>query len=136
MQSSGIIYIHIISCLVMALEQKIRFVLDLSLAESYIYGTATIITSNNSYSINIQQATQQLIVLPTDVFYNELADRALISFGRLSDKSKNSNNNISIISEIKLGQGDLIEVYLNEDDIILDLANNLPLEMTLQTNPL
>ena len=136
MQSSGIIYIHIISCLVMALEQKIRFVLDLSLAESYIYGTATIITSNNSYSINIQQATQQLIVLPTDVFYNELADRALISFGRLSDKSKNSNNNISIISEIKLGQGDLIEVYLNEDDIILDLANNLPTEMTLQTNPM
>ena len=136
MQSSGIIYIHIISCLVMALEQKIRFVLDLSLAESYIYGTATIITSNNSYSINIQQATQQLIVLPTDVFYNEPADRALISFGRLSDKSKNSNNNISIISEIKLGQGDLIEVYLNEDDIILDLANNLPMEMTLQTNPL
>jgi hypothetical protein len=120
----------------MALEQKIRFVLDLSLAESYIYGTATIITSNNSYSINIQQATQQLIVLPTDVFYNELADRALISFGRLSDKSKNSNNNISIISEIKLGQGDLIEVYLNEDDIILDLANNLPTEMTLQTNPM
>lgn len=136
MQSSGIIYIHIISCLVMALEQKIRFVLDLSLAESYIYGTATIITSNNSYSINIQQATQQLIVLPTDVFYNKPADRALISFGRLSDKSKNSNNNISIISEIKLGQGDLIEVYLNEDDIILDLANNLPMEMTLQTNPL
>ena len=136
MQSSGIIYIHIISCLFMALEQKIRFVLDLTLAESYIYGTATIITSNNSYSINIQQATQQLIVLPTDVFYNEPADRALISFGRLSDKSKNSNNNISIISEIKLGQGDLIEVYLNEDDIILDLANNLPMEMTLQTNPL
>ena len=93
MQSSGIIYIHIISCLVMALEQKIRFVLDLSLAESYIYGTATIITSNISYSINIQQATQQLIVLPTDVFYNEPADRALISFGRLSEKSKNSNNN-------------------------------------------
>jgi hypothetical protein len=135
-QSSGIIYIHIISCLVMALEQKIRFVLDLSLAESYIYGTATIITSNISYSINIQQATQQLIVLPTDVFYNEPADRTLISFGRLSEKSKNSNNNISIISEIKLGQGDLIEVYLNEDDIILDLANNLPMEMILQTNPL
>jgi len=135
-QSSGIIYIHIISCLVMALEQKIRFVLDLSLAESYIYGTATIITSNISYSINIQQATQQLIVLPTDVFYNEPADRTLIAFGRLSEKSKNSNNNISIISEIKLRQGDLIEVYLNEDDIILDLANNLPMEMTLQTNPL
>jgi hypothetical protein len=119
----------------MALEQKLRFVLDLSLAESYIYGTATIITSNNSYSINIQQATQQLIVLPTDIFYNGPPDRALISFGRLSDKSKNSNNT-SIISEIKLGQADLMEVYLNEDDIILDLANNLPMEMTLQTNPL
>jgi hypothetical protein len=120
----------------MALEQEIRFVLDLSLAESYIYGTATIITSNNSYLINIQQATQQLIVLPANVFYNEPPARALISFDRLSDKTENSNNNISISSEIKLGQGDLIGVYLNEDDIILDLANNLPMEMTLQTNPL
>jgi hypothetical protein len=73
----------------MALEQKIRFVLDLTLAESYIYGTATIITSNKSYSVNIQQTTQQLIVLPADLFYIEPSDRALISFGGLSGKSKN-----------------------------------------------
>jgi hypothetical protein len=46
----------------MILKQEIGFVLDLSLAESYIYGTATI--HDKSYSINIQQATQQLVVLP------------------------------------------------------------------------
>jgi hypothetical protein len=119
----------------MALEQKIRFVLDLSLAESYIYGKATIIPSDKSYSVNIQQATQQLLVLPADLSYIEPSDRALISFGGLSGKSRNSNNNI--ISEIKVGPGeDIIEVYLNDDNFILTLANNLPVEMTLQTNPL
>ena len=51
----------------MALKQEIRFVLDLSLAESYIYGQATMY--DKSYSINIQQASQQLLVLPKDSVY-------------------------------------------------------------------
>jgi hypothetical protein len=45
------------------------------------------------------------------------------------------SNKITIISEIKVGPGDLIEVYLNQDNILLALANNLPLELTLQTKP-
>jgi hypothetical protein len=103
---------RVFPCLVMAIEQQIRFVLNLSLAESYIHGTA--IMSDKCYSINIQQATDNLVVLPAD----------------FSD-----GNEITIISEIKVGPGDLIEVYLNQDNVLLTLANNLPMEMTLQTNP-
>ena len=47
--------------LVMALEQESKFILNLELGESYIYGTA--FTSDNSYSINIQQASNNLVVL-------------------------------------------------------------------------
>jgi hypothetical protein len=52
--------------LIMAVEQENRFVLNLALAESYIYGTA--ITADNSYSINIQQGSNNLVVLPSDLF--------------------------------------------------------------------
>jgi hypothetical protein len=38
---------------------------------------------------------------------------------------------ISIPSEVQVGQGDLIEVYLDQDDLLLSLANNLPLEITI-----
>jgi hypothetical protein len=112
----------------MALEQEIRFVLNLDVAESYIYGTATV--SDNSYSFNIQQASDNLVVLPADFFNIEESSQSLVSFG-LSMDSK--GNKIVISSEVKVGQGDLIEVYLNQDNIILALANNLPVEMTLQT---
>ncbi|MFZ0329152.1 MAG: hypothetical protein WAL66_17805 [Nitrososphaeraceae archaeon] len=114
----------------MAVEQQIRFVLNLSLAESYIYGTA--IMSDKCYSINIQQATDDLVVLPADFSDIEWSSKALVSFG-LSMASY--SNKITIISEIKVGPGDLIEVYLNQDNILLALANNLPLELTLQTKP-
>jgi hypothetical protein len=36
-------------------------------------------------------------------------------------------------SEIQIGQGDLIEVYLDKDDILLALANDLPVEVTIRT---
>jgi hypothetical protein len=52
------------SCLIMALEQESKLELNLELGESYIYGTA--FTPDNSYSINIQQASNNLIVLPSD----------------------------------------------------------------------
>jgi hypothetical protein len=113
----------------MALEQEIRFVLNLSLAESYIYGTATL--DGKSYSINIQQATDQLVVLPSDFCDARESSPASVSFGTYEDDT--NNDKINIISEIQVGQGDLIEVYLNEDNILLALANELPLEMTLQT---
>jgi hypothetical protein len=114
----------------MVLKQEIGFVLDLSLAESYIYGTATM--HDESYSINIQQATQQSIVLPTDFFYIQPSSQALVYFGGSMDN--NNNNKIIITAEIKVGQGDFIEVYLNQDNILLALANQLPMKMTLQTN--
>jgi hypothetical protein len=47
----------------------------------------------------------------------------------------NNNKKIIITSEIKVEQGDLIEVYFNQDNILLAPANNLPMKMTLQTNP-
>ena len=116
----------------MVLKQEIGFVLDLSLAESYIYGKATM--HDKSYSINIQQATQQSVVLPTDFFYIEPSSQALVYFWGSMDNNNNNNNKIIITSEIKVGQGDFIEVYLNQDNILLALANQLPMRMTLQTN--
>ena len=121
------------SCLVMAVEQESKFVLNLSVAESYIYGTA--ITSDNSYSINIQQANNNLVVLPSDFLDIKESTEALVSFDLPVDSNNNDNNKkISISSQVKVGQGDLIEVYVNQDDILLTLANNLPVEMTLAYN--
>lgn len=114
----------------MALKQEIRFVLDLSLAESYIYGTGTMY--DKSYSINIQQASQQLLVLPKDSFYIEPSSRASVSFSCSPD---NHSNKIIVTSEIMVGQGDLIEIYLNQDNVILALARNLPVQMILRVNP-
>ena len=114
----------------MELKQEIRFVLDLSLAESYIYGTATMY--DKSYSINIQQATQQLLAPPKDSFYIEPSSRASVLFGCSLD---NHSNEIIVTSEIIVGQGNLIEVYLSQDNVILALAHELPVEMTLQVNP-
>ena len=35
-------------------------------------------------------------------------------------------------SEIQVGQGDLIEVYLDQDDMLLSLAKDLPVEVTIR----
>ena len=110
----------------MALEQNSKFMLNLELGESYIYGTAS--TSDNSYSINIQQASNTLVVLPSD-FIKESRE-ALVCFGLYGDSDKNK---IFVRSEIKIGRGDLIEVYLSQDDVLLTLSNHLPVEMTLHT---
>jgi hypothetical protein len=114
----------------MDLQQEIRFVLDLSLAESYIYGTATIY--DMSYSINIQQAAQQLVVLPKDSFYIEASSRASVSFGCSLD---NYNTESIVTSEIMVGEGDIIEIYLNQDNVLLALAHELPVQILLQVNP-
>ena len=110
----------------MALEQNSKFMLNLELGESYIYGTAS--TSDNSYSINIQQASNTLVVLPSD-FIKESRE-ALVCFGLYGDSDKNK---IFVRSEVKIGRGDLIEVYLSQDDVLLTLSNHLPVEMTLHT---
>jgi hypothetical protein len=110
----------------MALKQESKFLLNLELGESYIYGTA--FTSDSSYSINIQQASNNLIVLPS-VFTNIKESReVLVSFG-LSGPS--DTNKILVRSEVKVGLGDLIEVYISQDTDLLVLSNQLPVEMTL-----
>jgi hypothetical protein len=114
----------------MKLIQDIRFILQLSLSESYIYGTATI--DGKIYFINIQQAGNRLIVLPSDFEIVE-QNNALISF--IGDADSNINDKrISMTSEIQVGQGDLIEVYLDQDEMLLSLAKDLPAEITIQLN--
>ena len=110
----------------MALEQESKFVLNLELGESYIYGTA--FTSDNSYSINIQQASNNLIVLPSDFTNIKESREALVSFGLSRDSD---TNKIFVRSEVKVGRGDLIEVYLSQDTDLFILSNHLPVEMTL-----
>jgi hypothetical protein len=112
----------------MALEQDCKFILNLELSESYIYGTA--FTSDNSYSINIQQASNNLIVLPSNFTNMEESREALVCFGLSGDSDKSK---IFVRSEVKIGRGDLIEVYLCQDDVLLTLSNHLPVEMTLHT---
>ena len=113
----------------MALEQVNKFILNLELGESYIYGTA--FTSDNSYySINIQQASNTLVVLPSDFINIGESREALVCFGLSGNSDKNK---IFVRSEVKIGRGDLIEVYLSQDDVLLTLSNHLPVEMTLHT---
>jgi hypothetical protein len=112
----------------MALEQESKFILNLELGESYIYGTA--FTYDNSYSINIQQASNNIIVLPSNFTNIGESREALVCFGLSGDSDKNK---VFVRSELKIGRGDLIEVYLSHDDVLLNLSNHLPVEMTLHT---
>ena len=113
----------------METTRELKFALQLQLSESYIYGTATL--DEKDYSINIQQAANQLVVLPQDFSYIGEIDKGLISFSREND---NNNKRISIASEIQVGQGDLIEVYLDQDNILLSIANDLPIEINIPVN--
>ena len=129
MQPPLALFIYAISFyLVMALEQVNKFILNLELGESYIYGTAFI--SDNSNSINIQQASNTLVILPSDFINMEESREALVCFALSGDSDKNK---IFVRSEVKIGRGDLIEVYLSQDDVLLILSNHLPVEMTLHT---
>ena len=110
----------------MALEQESTFILEVDLGESYLYGTAFM--SDNSYSINIQPASNNLIVLPSDFTNIKESREALVSFGLSGD---NDTNKIFVRSEVKVGRGDLIEVYLSQDTDLFILSNHLPVEMTL-----
>ena len=113
----------------METTRELKFALQLQLSESYIYGTATL--DEKDYSINIQQAANQLVVLPQDFSYIGEIDKGLISFSREND---NNNKRISIASEIQVGQRDLIEVYLDQDNILLSIANDLPIEINILVN--
>jgi hypothetical protein len=87
---------------------------------------------DKTYSINIQQAAKQLLAPPKDFFYIEPSSRASVFFGCSKD---NHTNEIIVTSGIKVGQGNLTEVYLSQDNVILALTHELLVEMTLQVNP-
>jgi hypothetical protein len=105
--------------------QEIRFALQLNLGESYIHGTAGI-ANGESYSINIQQANDQSIVLPRDFSNIKEFNQAAISFTR------HEGDRIALTSRLEIGQGDIIQVYINDDDVLLALAKDLPIDMILQ----
>jgi hypothetical protein len=113
----------------METTRELKFALQLQLSESYIHGKATL--NEKDYSINIQQAANRLVVLPKDFSYIGEIDKGLISFSREND---NNNKRISIAAEIQVGQGDLIEVYLDQDNILLSIANDLPIEINILVN--
>ena len=75
-----------------------------------------------------KQASNNLIVLPSDFTNMKESREALVCFG-LSGHS--DTNKIFVRSEVKVGPGDLIEVYLSQDTDLFTLSNQLPLEMTL-----
>ena len=66
--------------------------------------------------INQLISNKQRISLPQDFSYIGEIYKGLISFSREND---NNNKRISIASEIQVGQGDLVEVYLDQDNILL-----------------
>ena len=101
--------------------KSIIFNLQLDLAESYIYGHA--ITDNDkSYRINIQVGNQS-IIFPEDFEID--TNQALISF------DIGEENKIVLNSNIIKGNTDIIELYVNDDKVMQNLANHLPVSMTM-----
>ena len=97
------------------------FNLQLDLAESYIYGHA--VTDNDkSYKINIQVGNQS-IIFPEDFEID--TNQALISF------DIGEENKIVLNSNITKGNTDMIELYVNDDKVMQNLANHLPVSMTM-----
>jgi hypothetical protein len=98
------------------------FNLHLDLAESYIYGHA-VTDDSKSYRINIQVGNQP-IIFPEDFELD--TGQALISF----DMGK-ENKRIVFDSNIAKGNRDMIELYVNDDHTMQNLANDLPISMTM-----
>jgi hypothetical protein len=72
-----------------------------------------------------------LVVLTQDFSLIGEIDEGLISF---SGENDNNNKRISVASEIQVGQGYLIEVYCDQDNILLSIANDLPIEINILVN--
>ena len=100
---------------------KSTFNLQLELAESYVYGHA-VGDNDKSYRMNIQVGNQS-IVFPGN--FEMDTDQVLISF----DMGKKT---ITLNANVIKGSSDMIELYVN-DEIMQNLANDLPISMTLMT---
>ena len=113
---------------------SVKFSLELDLGESYISGTAienndNEITRNEVYNINIQQGNESSLIAPDGIEINLEREELSISFGNAN------NQDIKEIliktNKIEKKQQDMIELYVKDDNDILQLANNLPAYMTI-----
>ena len=112
----------------------VKFSLELDLGESYISGTAIEINDNEInrnqvYNINIQQGNESSLIAPNGIEINLEREELSISFGNAN------NQDIKKIliktNRIEKKQQDMIELYIKDDNDILQLANNLPAYMTI-----
>ncbi|HEY6668156.1 MAG TPA: hypothetical protein VI033_03290 [Candidatus Nitrosopolaris sp.] len=112
----------------------VKFSLELDLGESYISGTAIEINDNEInrnqvYNINIQQGNESSLIAPNGIEINLEREELSISFGNAN------NQDIKKIliktNRIEKKQQDMIELYVKDDNDILQLANNLPAYMTI-----
>ena len=113
---------------------SVKFSLELDLGESYISGTAienndNEINRNEVYNINIQQGNESSLIAPDGIEINLEREELSISFGNAN------NQDIKEIliktNKIEKKQQDMIELYVKDDNDILELANNLPAYMTI-----
>lgn len=113
---------------------SVKFSLELDLGESYISGTAienndNEINRNEVYNINIQQGNESSLIAPDGIEINLEREELSISFGNAN------NQDIKEIliktNKIEKKQQDMIELYVKDDNDILQLANNLPAYMTI-----
>ena len=113
---------------------SVKFSLELDLGESYISGTAienndNEINRNEVYNINIQQGNESSLIAPDGIEINLEREELSISFGNAN------NQDIKEIliktNKIEKKQQDMIELYVKDDNDILQLANSLPAYMTI-----
>jgi hypothetical protein len=105
-----------------------QFVVNLDIAESYLYGKA--MGDVGTFAINIQGGSQQLI-LPRDL----LADLPYANKARLHIIRKDSDATSTTIApltiDVRLSAGnDMIEIY--GDDLLQKLANSTEVALQIE----
>jgi hypothetical protein len=70
-----------------------------------------------------------MIVIPSDFEIDE-SNNALVSFVREAYSDRN-NKRISMNLKVQVGQGDPMEVHLDQDELVRSLAKDFPAEITV-----
>jgi hypothetical protein len=70
-----------------------------------------------------------MIVIPSDFEIDEL-NNALVSFVREAYSDRN-NKRSSMNLKVQVGQGDPIEVHLDQDELVRSFAKDFPAEITV-----
>jgi hypothetical protein len=73
-----------------------------------------------------------MIVIPSDFEIDE-SNNALVSFVRETYSDRN-NKRISKNLKVQVGQGDPIEVHLDQDELVRSPEKDFPAEITVQMN--